>query len=56
MIESNRPDFRTRGPLFPGTSCFPLSPDMDMVQRGFAFPISDNDQIKKIFDILGSPS
>jgi len=27
MIKENAPTFLDRSPLFPGTSCFPLSPD-----------------------------
>jgi mitogen-activated protein kinase 1/3 len=28
MVRENAPTYADRGPLFPGKSCFPLSPDM----------------------------
>lgn len=43
MLKSNAPTFMDRSPLFPGTSCFPLSPSKsDVVKRG-GFPHSHTD-------------
>jgi mitogen-activated protein kinase 1/3 len=56
MIKENAPTFLDRSPLFPGTSCFPLSPDRsNNIKRG-GFPHSSQDQLSIIFSILGTPS
>lgn len=52
MLEGTR--LEERGPLFPGTSCFPLSPDSKHKDhrnnnRG------NHDQLSMIFNILGTP-
>lgn len=49
------PDFHERGPLFPGQSCYPLSPDHR--QRRIAGPYTrgQSDQLNVIFDLLGTP-
>mmetsp|Transcript_2752 Transcript_2752/g.2397 ORF Transcript_2752/g.2397 Transcript_2752/m.2397 type:complete len:443 (+) Transcript_2752:63-1391(+) len=55
MIKENAPTFLDRSPLFPGTSCFPLSPDRsNNVKRG-GFPHSSQDQMSVIFSVLGTP-
>jgi len=55
MIKENAPTFLDRSPLFPGTSCFPLSPDRsNNVKRG-GFPHSSQDQLSVIFSVLGTP-
>jgi mitogen-activated protein kinase 1/3 len=55
MIKENAPTFLDRSPLFPGTSCFPLSPDRaNNVKRG-GFPHSSQDQLNVIFSVLGTP-
>jgi len=55
MIKENAPTFLDRSPLFPGTSCFPLSPDRsNNVKRG-GFPHSSQDQLGVIFSVLGTP-
>jgi mitogen-activated protein kinase 1/3 len=55
MIKENAPTFLDRSPLFPGTSCFPLSPDRsNNVKRG-GFPHSSQDQLSIIFSVLGTP-
>jgi len=42
-----------RGPLFPGSSCYPLSPDRKSHgHRGR----QEHDQLNVIFDVLGTPS
>jgi len=56
MIKENAPTFLDRSPLFPGTSCFPLSPDRsNNIKRG-GFPHSSQDQLSIIFSILGTPT
>merc|ERR1719444_472081 len=55
MLEGNR--FHDRGPLFPGRSCYPLSPEH---RRGAPFqpgqPRSKYDQLVVILVCLGTPS
>lgn len=41
-------------PLFPGKSCFPLSPDKNSKRKGSGF--TEKDQINVIMNVLGSPS
>jgi mitogen-activated protein kinase 1/3 len=44
MVKENCPTFTERKPLFPGKSCFPLSPDPDgskEVRKGFPHSSSD---------------
>lgn len=44
-------------PLFPGKSCFPLSPDKLQKKEALQkFPFSDKDQLNVIIDVLGSPT
>lgn len=45
-----------RCPLFPGSSCFPLSPDAKVEIRKKEFPNTGSDQINVIFDVIGTPS
>ena len=55
MQQENAPTFLDRRPLFPGTSCFPLSPDLSSnITRG-GFPSTNSDQLSYIFDIIGTP-
>merc|ERR1712190_15531 len=45
-----------RRPLFPGTSCFPLSPN-EAHATDFMFHTQENhEQLNMIFDVLGTPS
>jgi len=57
MLKENAPTFMDRSPLFPGSSCFPLSPERDknIVKKG-GFPHSNSDQLNVIFSVLGTPS
>jgi len=55
MIKENAPTYQDRQPLFPGTSCFPLSPDHKVIKKQ-GFPCSNSDQLMIIFDVLGTPS
>ena len=53
MIKGNVSNFKERQPLFPGTSCFPLSPGhKDTKQK---VTISEGDQLGVIFEIIGTP-
>ena len=58
MMKENSPTFIERKPLFPGKSCFPLSPpDKNKVKVDeFGFPNEKADQLNLIFDLIGSPS
>lgn len=56
MIKENAPFFEDRQPLFPGTSCFPLSPDSRIHTMKQGYPFSHTDQLNVIFDVLGSPT
>ena len=55
-IKQNNDNPKTRTPLFPGESCFPLSPlhsDNTLIP---GLPASDTDQMKLIINLLGNPS
>lgn len=56
MQRENAPTFMDRSPLFPGNSCFPLSPDHHTKMRRAGFPSSNSDQLNVIFDVIGTPS
>lgn len=56
MIKENAPTFLDRSPLFPGTSCFPLSPSKQATQKKSGFPHSSSDQLSIIFSIIGTPN
>lgn len=56
MLKENAATFLDRCPLFPGQSCFPLSPESSGKVNKSGFPTSDQDQINMIFQILGTPS
>jgi mitogen-activated protein kinase 1/3 len=56
MIKENAPTFLDRKPLFPGKSCFPLSPASDVTEKRKGFPASSNDQLSIIFDVIGTPT
>jgi len=48
--------FENRSPLFPGSSCFPLSPDQAH-KTDFMYHTRENhDQLNVIFNILGTPT
>jgi len=49
MLQANCHDFSKRQPLFPGTSCFPLS-----AKDPFDFK-SRRDQLNVIFEVIGTP-
>lgn len=43
MMKENVPNSLDRKPLFPGNSCFPLSPDANPTIKRNGFPVSTND-------------
>jgi len=45
-----------RGPLFPGSSCFPLSPDRRHRSDSSYHAQGKQDMLNKIFNIIGTPS
>jgi len=56
MIKENQPYHSDRAPLFPGSSCFPLSPDQKH-KSDYKFHTRGNrDQLNMIFGVLGTPS
>eukprot|EP00397_Hematodinium_sp_SG-2012_P009233 GEMP01009310.1.p1 GENE.GEMP01009310.1~~GEMP01009310.1.p1 ORF type:complete len:421 (+),score=83.14 GEMP01009310.1:23-1264(+) len=52
MLESVKPKWSDRGAIFPGTSCFPLSPRQS---KGKGV-IKSVDQLQVIFQMLGTPA
>ena len=56
MMKESAPTYLDRKPLFPGKSCFPLSPDKTVKEERKGFPFSKNDQLAIIFDVIGTPS
>ena len=56
MMKENAPTFLDRKPLFPGKSCFPLSPDKNPTEQRKGFPFSSQDQLAVIFEVIGTPS
>lgn len=56
MIRENVPKHTDRKPIFPGKSCFPLSPDKNSKEKRSGFPFSMNDQMFVIFQVLGTPT
>jgi mitogen-activated protein kinase 1/3 len=49
MMKESAPTYLERKPLFPGKSCFPLSPDKHVKEERSGFPFSKNDQLAVIF-------
>ena len=56
MMRENAPTFMERQPLFPGKSCFPLSPAKNPTEQRKGFPFSSNDQLAIIFAVIGTPT
>ena len=54
MLKENNDNYLCRGPLFPGTSCFPLSPPKNQ-EDGNKISKGKKDQLTIIFNILGTP-
>jgi mitogen-activated protein kinase 1/3 len=56
MMKENAATYHDRQPLFPGTSCYPLSPDHKQGSKTTGKPFSNTDQLNVIFDVLGTPT
>lgn len=56
MMKESAATYLDRRPLFPGKSCFPLSPDKSLKQERNGFPYSSDDQLAIIFQVIGQPS
>jgi len=56
MMKESAPTYLDRKPLFPGKSCFPLSPDKHVKEERKGFPFSKNDQLAVIFEVIGTPA
>jgi len=56
MMIENESNYRNRHALFPGSSCFPLSPSNHPTSRIAGLPVSPRDQFKTIINVVGSPS
>jgi len=54
MLDGTR--LEERGPLFPGSSCFPLSPDNKHKTDYKYHTRGKHDQLSMIFNLLGTPS
>eukprot|EP00745_Piridium_sociabile_P023429 TRINITY_DN36498_c0_g2_i1.p1 TRINITY_DN36498_c0_g2~~TRINITY_DN36498_c0_g2_i1.p1 ORF type:complete len:420 (-),score=37.01 TRINITY_DN36498_c0_g2_i1:146-1405(-) len=55
MMKENVPYHSDRGPLFPGSSCFPLSPDLKHANDYKFHTRGNRDQLNMIFNIIGTP-
>lgn len=55
MMKQSAATYMDRKPLFPGKSCFPLSPDRHARIQANGFPVARDDQLAVIFDVLGTP-
>lgn len=56
MMRQSAATYLDRKPLFPGKSCFPLSPDKHARIQANGFPVTKDDQMQMIFEVLGTPS
>lgn len=56
MLKEHAATPQDRAPLFPGQSCFPLSPDTSASTKINGFPVTKKDQLNVILEILGTPS
>lgn len=56
MMKENAATYLDRKPLFPGKSCFPLSPEKtQQTKHRKGFPYSTDDQLAIIFQVIGTP-
>ena len=55
MMNENQPFPLRRSPLFPGRSCYPLSPDIMAIKQAKEIHTTSTDQLNLIFQVLGSP-
>ena len=56
MFKENSATFLDRKPLFPGKSCFPLSPEQNPQKVINGFPVASGDQLSVIFSLIGTPN
>ena len=56
MIKENQSDLNKRSALFPGNSCFPLSPSKNPTGTASGLPNSPQDQLVTILNIYGIPN
>jgi len=56
MMKENIPYPSDRGPVFPGSSCFPLSPDRKHATDYKYHTRGNRDQLNMIFNVIGTPS
>eukprot|EP01067_Filipodium_phascolosomae_P006332 Filipodium_phascolosomae@DN4591_c0_g1_i1.p1 len=55
MLKENVEFHADRGPLFPGSSCFPLSPDQKHATDYKFHTRGNRDQLNMIFNVIGTP-
>lgn len=56
MLQENFPNPRDRGPLFQGSTCYPLSPHREArTDYQHYYCRQSKDQLNLIFDIVGTP-
>eukprot|EP00828_Plagiopyla_frontata_P042700 TRINITY_DN644_c0_g1_i3.p1 TRINITY_DN644_c0_g1~~TRINITY_DN644_c0_g1_i3.p1 ORF type:complete len:345 (-),score=68.06 TRINITY_DN644_c0_g1_i3:152-1186(-) len=55
MLKDNFPEISKRNPLFPGSSCFPLSPQANQQNQKKVLQKSRTDQLSIIINRLGKP-
>lgn len=55
MMKAHAATFVDRVPLFPGTSCFPLTPPNKAKSKKASLSPEETDQMKVIFTIIGTP-
>ena len=56
MLKANNTTVMNRKPLFPGHSCYPMSPAFAEAVKRKNFSVDKYDQMNIIFDIIGTPS
>ena len=56
MVKENQPDISKRCVLFPGNSCFPLSPSDNPTETVLGMPVSPRDQLTVILETCGAPT
>lgn len=56
MVKANVAGYKERHALFPGTSCFPLSPSSKPTMDIAGYCISPRDQMKVIIELKGTPT
>lgn len=54
MLRENVSHHIERVPLFPGKSCFPLSPDLNTTSTKAGYPVAENDQLCMILSVVGT--